>query len=89
MATLADAFADLREQALAELHLGPGTRLRDGGCGVGKRAIAVATTPNPHSLESQLFRGRRDRRRDRLERQVAAGPGSEGEREAIWQQEPA
>jgi cyclopropane fatty-acyl-phospholipid synthase-like methyltransferase len=33
MTALATAFADLREQALTELHLGPGTHLLDAGCG--------------------------------------------------------
>jgi SAM-dependent methyltransferase len=47
MATLAKAFADLREQALAELHLGPGTHLLDAGCGAGELAIAVAPRVQP------------------------------------------
>jgi ubiquinone/menaquinone biosynthesis C-methylase UbiE len=47
MATLADAFADVREQALAELHLGSGTRLLDAGCGAGELAIAVARRLQP------------------------------------------
>jgi cyclopropane fatty-acyl-phospholipid synthase-like methyltransferase len=42
MATLADAFADLREQALADLDFEPGTNLLDAGCGAGELAIAMA-----------------------------------------------
>ena len=47
MATLADAFVDLREQALAELDPGPGTHLLDAGCGAGEFAIAVAPRVQP------------------------------------------
>ena len=47
MARLATAFADLREQALAELGLWPGTHLLDAGCGAGELAIAVAPRVQP------------------------------------------
>jgi ubiquinone/menaquinone biosynthesis C-methylase UbiE len=47
MATFAVAFADLREQALAELDLGPGAHLLDAGCGAGEFAIAVAPRLQP------------------------------------------
>jgi ubiquinone/menaquinone biosynthesis C-methylase UbiE len=47
MATLADAFADVRKQTLAELDLGPGTRLLDAGCGAGELAIALAPRVQP------------------------------------------
>jgi ubiquinone/menaquinone biosynthesis C-methylase UbiE len=47
METLATVFADLREQALAELDLGPGTRLLDAGCGAGELGIAVARRLQP------------------------------------------
>jgi ubiquinone/menaquinone biosynthesis C-methylase UbiE len=47
MATLATVFADLREQALAELGLGPGTHLLDAGCGAGELAIAMAPRVQP------------------------------------------
>ena len=47
METLATVFADLREQALAELGLGPGTHLLDAGCGAGELAIAVAPRVQP------------------------------------------
>jgi SAM-dependent methyltransferase len=47
MATLATVFADLREQALAELSLGPGTRLLDAGCGAGELALAAAPRVQP------------------------------------------
>lgn len=47
MATLATAFADLREQALVELGLGPGTHLLDAGCGAGELALSVAPRVQP------------------------------------------
>jgi len=47
MATLATVFADLREQALAELDLRPGKSLLDAGCGAGELAIAVAPRLQP------------------------------------------
>src|SRR5450756_3115698 len=47
MATLATVFADLREQALAELDLRPGKSLLDAGCGAGELAIAVAPRVQP------------------------------------------
>lgn len=47
MGTLATVFADLREQALAELHLRPGAHLLDAGCGAGELALAVAPRVQP------------------------------------------
>jgi ubiquinone/menaquinone biosynthesis C-methylase UbiE len=47
MTTLATVFADLREQALAELELRPGKALLDAGCGAGELAIAVAPRVQP------------------------------------------